>query len=44
LEKSYVRLMNVYLNGQQVSTMNYFKQNDNNEFTDDVPVTAKWEM
>ena len=41
LEKSYVRLMNVYLNGQQVSTLNYFKQNDNNEFTDDVPLTAQ---
>ncbi len=41
LEKSYVRLMNVYVNGQQVTTLNYFKQNDNYEFTDDVPVTAQ---
>ena len=41
LEKSYVRLMNVYVNGTQVSSLNYFKQNDYNEFTDDVPVTAQ---
>jgi len=41
LEKSYVRLMNVYVNGTQVSTLNYFRQNDYNEFTDDVPVTAQ---
>lgn len=41
LEKSYVRLMNVYVNGQEVSTLNYFKQNDYNEFTDDVPLTAQ---
>ena len=41
LEKSYVRLMNVYVNGEQVQTLNYFKQNNNNEFTDDVPLTAK---
>ena len=41
LVKSYVRLMNVYLNGEQVLTLNYFKQNDNNEFTDDVPVKAQ---
>ena len=27
LDKSYVRMMNVYLNGQQVSTLNYFRQN-----------------
>ena len=40
LEKSYVRLMNVYVNGSQVQTLNYFKQNDYNEFTDDVTVTA----
>ncbi len=25
----------------QVSTLNYFRQNDYNEFTDDVPVTAQ---
>jgi len=41
LEKSYVRLMNVYVNGTQVSTLNYYRQNDYNEFTDDVPVTAQ---
>jgi len=41
LEKSYVRLMNVYVNGQQVSTLNYFKQNDYNTFTDDVMLTAQ---
>ena len=41
LEKSYVRLMNVYVNGTQVSTLNYFKQNDYNEFTDDVPLSAR---
>jgi len=41
LEKSYVRLMNVYVNGDQQYTQDYFKQNDHNKFTDDVPVTAK---
>ena len=41
LEKSYVRLMNVYVNDQQVTSLNYFKQNDNNKFYDDVPVTAQ---
>jgi len=41
LTKSYVRLMNVYVNGNQVSTMDYYRQNDYNEFTDDVPVTAQ---
>ena len=41
LEKSYVRLMNVYVNGTQVQTLDYFKQGDYNKFTDDVPVTAQ---
>jgi hypothetical protein len=41
LEKSYVRLMNVYVNGNQVSTLNYFRQDDPDKFTDDVPVTAQ---
>ncbi len=41
LDKSYVRLMNVYVNGGQVSTLNYFRQKDYNEFTDDVPLTAQ---
>jgi len=40
LDKSYVRLMNVYVNEAQVSTLNYFRQKDYNEFTDDVPLTA----
>ena len=41
LDKSYVRLMNVYVNGDQVSTLNYFRQTDNKEFIDDVPLTAQ---
>jgi hypothetical protein len=41
LEKSYVRLMLVSVNDNQVSSLNYFKQNDYNEFTDDVPLTAQ---
>jgi hypothetical protein len=41
LTKSYVRLMLVYVNDAQVSSLNYFKQNDYNEFTDDVPLTAQ---
>jgi len=41
LEKSYVRLMNVFVNGTQVRTLNYFKQNDYDQFTDDVPLTAQ---
>lgn len=41
LEKSYVRLMNVYLNGQQVTTVNYYKQNDYNKFSDDVSMSAQ---
>ena len=41
LDKSYVRLMNVYVNGQQSSILNYYKQIDYNKFTDDVPVSAK---
>jgi hypothetical protein len=41
LEKSYVRLMDVYLNGTQVSELNYFKQGDYDKFTDDVPLTAQ---
>lgn len=41
LEKSYVRLMIVYVNGTQVSSLNYFKQTDNHDFIDDVPVTAQ---
>ena len=41
LEKSYVRLMNVYVNETQVSTLNYFRQSDYNKFSDDVPVTAQ---
>jgi hypothetical protein len=41
LEKSYVRLMLVSVNDNQVSSVNYFKQNDYNEFSDDVPLTAQ---
>ena len=41
LEKSYVRLMNVYVNDNEVFTKDYFKQNDYNEFTDDVQVDAQ---
>ncbi len=41
LNKSYVRLMNVYLNGSQVSTLNYYRQSDYNKFTDNVPLTAQ---
>ena len=41
LEKSYVRLMNVYVNDVQVQTLNYYKQNSYNEFTDDVPLKAQ---
>ena len=41
LNKSYVRLMNVYVNGLQVSTLNYYKQDDYNKFADDVPLTVQ---
>jgi hypothetical protein len=41
LDKSFVRLMRVYVNGQKVSTLNYFRQDDYNEFTDDVRLTAQ---
>jgi hypothetical protein len=41
LDKSYVRLMNVYVNGQEVSTLNYYRQNDYNKFSDDVSLTAQ---
>ncbi|MBF0570242.1 MAG: hypothetical protein HQL12_00060 [Candidatus Omnitrophica bacterium] len=41
LNKSYVRLMNVYVNKTQVSTLNYFRQSDYNQFSDDVPLTAQ---
>jgi len=41
LVKSYVRLMLIYVNGDQVSTLNYFKQTDYTDFIDDVPVTAQ---
>ena len=42
LVKSYVRLMNVYVNSDLVTTMNYFRQNNNEGFSDDVPLTAKF--
>ena len=40
LNKSYVRLVNIYVNGTQVSSRNYYRQNDWNTFSDDMPVTA----
>lgn len=40
LNKSYVRLVNIYLNGDQVSQQDYYRQNDYNAFSDDIPVTA----
>ncbi len=41
LVKSYVRLMEVYVNDNQVQSKNYTMQNDYNKFMDDVPVTAQ---
>ena len=41
LDKSYVRLMNVYVNGQKVLTQDYFRQKDYKKFSDDVPVSAQ---
>lgn len=41
LEKNYVRLMNVYVNGDLVNTLNYARQSDYDKFTEDVPVTAQ---
>jgi len=41
LQKSYVRLMIVYLNDAQVTTLNYYRQNDYNKFIEDVPVNAQ---
>jgi len=41
LEKSYVRLMNIYVNDTQVLTRDYFRQEDYNKFSDDVPLTAQ---
>jgi hypothetical protein len=41
LNKSYVRLINIYVNGNQVSSLNYYRQNDYNSFSDDVPLTAQ---
>jgi hypothetical protein len=41
LDKSYVRLMNIYVNGGQVSSVNYARQNDYDKFSDDAPVVAQ---
>ena len=41
LDKSYVRLMDVYVNGQEVSTFNYYRQKEYDRFTDDVPLTVQ---
>jgi hypothetical protein len=40
LEKNFIRLMIVYVNGQQASSFNYFRQAAYDKFTDDVTVTA----
>jgi hypothetical protein len=40
LDKSYVRLMHVYVNDRKVLTFNYFRQTDYNKFSDDVALTA----
>jgi hypothetical protein len=41
LEKSYIRLMEVYVNGQEVLTQNYYRQDAYDKFTDDVPLTVQ---
>ena len=41
LDKDYVRLMYVYVNGNQVVSQNYFRQGAFDKFTDDVPVSAQ---
>jgi len=41
LNKSYVRLVVIYVNDTQVSSIDYFRQNDYNEFDTDVPLTAQ---
>lgn len=41
LLKNYVRLMNVYVNGNQVLTLSYNHQTDYEKFTDDAAVTAQ---
>ena len=41
LDKSYVRLMNVYLNGVQIFTQDYFKQDYYDKFLEVVPMAAK---
>ena len=41
LDKSYVRLMNIYVNNSQISARNYYRQEAYDKFTDDFPVTAQ---
>ncbi len=41
LNKSYIRLMKVYVNGQEIEMFNYFRQEDYQKFTDDVSLVAK---
>jgi len=41
LDKNFVRLMQIFVNGQQVSALNYTRQEQYDKFTDEVPVTAK---
>ena len=41
LDKNFVRLMKVSVNDQEVSSLNYYKQNDYDKFSDDVPLTAQ---
>jgi hypothetical protein len=41
LEKSYVRLVNIYVNGNLVNSLNYYRQDAPDKFTDDVPLTAQ---
>jgi hypothetical protein len=40
-EIDYVRMMTISLNGQDVSTQNYYHQTSAEDFTDDVPLKAQ---
>ncbi|MDE2028807.1 MAG: hypothetical protein KGK03_05690 [Candidatus Omnitrophica bacterium] len=41
LQKMYIRLMNVYVNGKLISTSNFFRQDAYDKFSDDVALPAK---
>ena len=41
LDKSYVRLMNIYVNGAQIFARNYYRQEAYDKFSDDLPLTAQ---